>query len=291
MAMSMFETATTSFGNADIDWAANTIKLAMLSYLSTDGGLHAINAATNATPVVVTTTAPHGLAVGELISVSRVGGNLSANGLFRVGAASFAATTFSLTEAVSGIDVTGSGAYTSGGVVVSLGAAGEFYEDFNNCLVSTAVTLGGKASAQGAFDATDPTFPTASGPDVDALLLYQDTGNIATSRCIAFNDGIMTVIAAGTTPPGSTSLEVQALTGDIASGVTLAFTDGTTATTTSSAALGSTLLAVSSTAAQIATGVQSAAAIDGTNFPLVLDGSDVNVSVPLDFFFRFQAYL
>lgn len=281
-----FETALTSFGNASINWGSNTIKLAMLSYLSTDGGLHAINAATNATPIVVTTTAPHGLAVGELISIGNVAGNLSANGIWRVGAASFAASTISLEEVDSGIAVTGSGAYTSGGVVVSLGAAGEFYEDFNNCLVSTAVTLGGKTSSQGAFDATDPTFATASGPDVDALLLYQDTGNIATSRCIAWNDGQMIVTAAGTAGPGSTSLEVIALTADIASGVTLAFSDGSLATTDASASLGSTQLSVTSLAATVNTGAMASAPIDGANFPLVLDGSDVNVSVPLNYFFR-----
>lgn len=286
MPYSMFETSLTSFGNASINWASNTIKLAMLSYISTDGGLHAINGATNATPIVVTTTAAHGLAVNELISVSRIGGNLSANGIFRVDSGDFTSTTFTLADPVSGALVVGSGAYTSGGIVVSLGAAGEFYEDFNNCLVSTAVTLAGKTSSQGAFDATDPTFPTASGPDVDAMLLYQDTGNIATSRCIGFNDGQMIVTAAGTAAPGATNLYVQALAAPLASGVTLAFSDGSIAVTTDSSVIGETLLLVSALAATVNSGARASAPIEDSGFPLVLDGSDVNVSVILDYFFK-----
>lgn len=66
-----------------------------------------ITAASNATPIVIT-SATHGLANGDTVVVSGVGGNTAANGTFVV--ANQAANTFELTGSV------GNGAYTSGGI-------------------------------------------------------------------------------------------------------------------------------------------------------------------------------
>ncbi len=66
----------------------------------------AVTGATNASPVVITSTA-HGRKEGELVYVKGVLGNLGANGPYRVGAVT--ADTFSL------VGSTGSGTYTSGG--------------------------------------------------------------------------------------------------------------------------------------------------------------------------------
>jgi len=84
-----------------------------------------VSGATNATPIVITTTAAHGLQTGERVIVSGVVGNLAANGVF------FVAVTdvdkFALYELWSGgavaNPVAGSGAYTSGGSAQSLGWA------------------------------------------------------------------------------------------------------------------------------------------------------------------------
>ena len=65
-----------------------------------------ITGATNASPIVITSTA-HGLQTGNIVTITGVGGNTAANGTFtitRVGA-----DTFSLDGS------TGNGAYTSGG--------------------------------------------------------------------------------------------------------------------------------------------------------------------------------
>jgi hypothetical protein len=71
-----------------------------------------VSGTTNATPIVVTTSAPHGLATGDNVVISGVGGNTNANGTFLVTVLS--STTFSL-QAVSGGNVAGNAAYTSGG--------------------------------------------------------------------------------------------------------------------------------------------------------------------------------
>jgi hypothetical protein len=68
----------------------------------------AVTGATNASPIVVTTAA-HGLATGDVVTIASVGGNTAANGTFRVTVVS--STTFQLDG------TTGNAAYTSGGTV------------------------------------------------------------------------------------------------------------------------------------------------------------------------------
>ena len=65
-----------------------------------------ITGATNATPIVITSTA-HGLITGDRVTIVNVGGNTAANGTWTVTLVS--ANTFSLQTSV------GNGVYTSGG--------------------------------------------------------------------------------------------------------------------------------------------------------------------------------
>lgn len=73
-----------------------------------------VNAATNATPIVITTTADHLLVDGDVVTVASVGGTTAANGTFVVDVLS--STTFSLVGSV------GNGVYTSGGTVTPAGS-------------------------------------------------------------------------------------------------------------------------------------------------------------------------
>lgn len=68
-----------------------------------------ISTATNASPIVVTTTAAHGYVTGDEVVISGVGGNVAANGTWKVTVTS--STQLSLDGS------TGSGSYTSGGKV------------------------------------------------------------------------------------------------------------------------------------------------------------------------------
>lgn len=72
----------------------------------------AITNATNATPIVVTSTA-HGLSVDSVVFISGVLGNVAANGTFVVSAVADA-NTFTLRDSA------GSGSYTSGGYATKL---------------------------------------------------------------------------------------------------------------------------------------------------------------------------
>ena len=69
----------------------------------------AVTNATNATPIVITTTSAHGLSSGNYVSISGVQGNTNANGTWSITVLS--TTTFSLGGS------TGNAAYTSGGAV------------------------------------------------------------------------------------------------------------------------------------------------------------------------------
>lgn len=81
-----------------------------------------VSGATNATPIVVTTTAAHGLVTGELAQIVGVQGNVNANGVYYVGVIN--STQFGLYVTFTGgapaTPVAGSGAYTVGGAVVPL---------------------------------------------------------------------------------------------------------------------------------------------------------------------------
>jgi hypothetical protein len=66
-----------------------------------------VTGATNASPIVITTSVVHGLSSGNFVQVRDVGGNTAANGIF--GITVMDTTTFSLRL------TTGNGAYTSGG--------------------------------------------------------------------------------------------------------------------------------------------------------------------------------
>lgn len=72
-------------------------------------GTVAVLGATNATPIVITTGAAHGLSSYDFVSITGVGGNTAANGIWCVNV--LTTTTFELIGSV------GNAAYTSGGTV------------------------------------------------------------------------------------------------------------------------------------------------------------------------------
>lgn len=74
-----------------------------------------VNAATNASPIQITTSSTHGLETGHIVTISGVGGNTAANNTWTVTVIN--TTQFTLNGSI------GNGAYTSGGTVVAAAAA------------------------------------------------------------------------------------------------------------------------------------------------------------------------
>lgn len=68
-------------------------------------------------------------------------------------------------------------------------AADEFLSDIPaGARVATSANLASKTFANGVFDAADTTFPSASGDQSEAVVVYVDTGNAATSRLLVYID-------------------------------------------------------------------------------------------------------
>lgn len=97
-------TAQSTIDAADTD-ASRTRALGSLSNTATI----TLTNATNASPIVCTSSANHGLQTDDFVDIDAVLGNLNANGRYRINVSN--ATTFSL------VGSTGSAAYTSGGKV------------------------------------------------------------------------------------------------------------------------------------------------------------------------------
>lgn len=84
------------------------------------GSTDNINAATQANPCQLTTTAAHGLAVGDIISIASVGGMTQLNGnYYKVGTVPTTTTLTLQTIAGVNVDSTGYSAYTVGGVITA----------------------------------------------------------------------------------------------------------------------------------------------------------------------------
>lgn len=93
-----------------------------------------ISGATNATPIVLTTTAPHGRLSGDAMRVAGVLGNLAANDTWQIEVLS--STTFSLKDSV------GNGAYSGGGTAQYRGRVSGLVELLSRELVARLVARG-----------------------------------------------------------------------------------------------------------------------------------------------------
>lgn len=176
-----FSKALEAFIKADIDLEVDDIRI--MAAGSAAG--KSITGATNATPIVITSTS-HGFSNGDRVLISRVGGNTAANGLFVI--ANVAANTFELTDPVTGSNVAGSGAYTSGGNMLNMTTL-DFENDVTSAVVATTSALGSKTFTNGVFDHADPTFTAVSGSNIYWFIWKKHTGVTSTSNLICAVDG------------------------------------------------------------------------------------------------------
>jgi hypothetical protein len=277
MANTLYEKGREGFLDGSIDWDTNSFKAALLDLNTADVGVKAITGATNATPVVITATA-HGFTNGDLVLTGSVGGNLSANGIFKI--ANVAANTFELTDPITGSNVAGSAAYTSGGYAVNLGpsASGDNWDDFDACLVGAAVALASPTVTAGVADAADITFTGVTGASVEAVLIYKDTGTASTSRVVAIIDGRQIVTCAAQAAVSATSVVVERLVAGIPNGTVLTFSNGASATLSALANAGDRTITVSALAAIITAGSRADAPTTGSGLPVTPNGGNIAVA-------------
>lgn len=71
-------------------------------------------------------------------------------------------------------------------------ASHDFYNDVSSAVVGTPQTIGTKTYTAGTFDGDNVTFPAVSGATCEAIVIYIDTGNVATSPLVAYLDSGVT---------------------------------------------------------------------------------------------------
>lgn len=279
MADSLFEKGREGFLDGTLDWDTNTFKDILMDTGTADVGVKAITGATNATPIVITATA-HGFVNGDIVVVNDVGGNLAANGVWKI--ANQAANTFELTDPVTSTNAAGSAAFTSGGYAVCLGpsAAGDNVDDVDGTRVGTDQTLTGNTVVAGVADANDVTHTAVTGNSVEAVAIYKDTGTASTSRMVAFLDGKQIVTCAAQAAATSTSIAVERLVAAIPNGTVLTFSNGASATMSALANAGDRTISVTSTAAIITAGSRAVAPKTGAGLPVTPNGGNIIVSWP-----------
>lgn len=265
------------FLDGTLDWDTNTFKAALLDLDTTDVGIKAVTGATNATPIVITSTA-HGFANNDIVLIGKVGGNLAANGVWKI--TGVAANTFNLTDPVSGSNAVGSAAYTSGGYAVCLGpsTSGDNWDDFDGALVGTAQTLTTPTVTAGVADADDVTYSAVTGATVEAILIYKDTGTASTSRVAALIDGRHIVTCAAQAAASATSVAVERLTAGIPNGTVLTFSNGASATLSALANAGDRTVTVTALAAIITAGSRADAPATSSGLPVTPNGGSITVT-------------
>lgn len=115
---------------AELNSPSETVTACVCFGLVAGTAYFVITAATNATPIAITTSAPHGYATGQQVRITSVLGNTAANGVWTITVTG--STTFTLNGS------TGSGAYTAGGRVVAV----------DNSILSGSATVSGSKATQ-----------------------------------------------------------------------------------------------------------------------------------------------
>lgn len=174
-------------GTESVAWLTDTIKVMLLDLDVSEVAVKQIGSSTNATPVVVTSTA-HGFSNGDKVSITGHLVNTSANGLRKI--KNVTANTYELVDAVTGADVAGVGIGVATGRACNLRSVGKYLADWDGCKVSgtTDQVLGSKTSSWGALFAAATTWLTVAIGTWEAALIYKDTGSPATSVVIGLVD-------------------------------------------------------------------------------------------------------
>lgn len=283
MAARLFDHGRDGFNTKLLSWTGDTQKALLLDMTTVGTWVKSLTGGvTNANPAVYT-SAGHGNSNGDLLVMTGILGNLSAN---QTGLVTNSTTnTFQLTT-LEGQPVAGSGAYVSGGYFVNLTQA-TFVSDILGARVGTDPTISGTTSSKGVSNATSPiTWLTVpAGNPAQAVVLYDASGGSdGTNRLIGWQDGKIRVITVGDSPLGSTTIKVQPLRAQLWDGVTgiaptLWFSNGFSATLSAAANQGVDSLSVVATGHDIPD-LQTAEGTDfGGGLPVTPSGGNIAFNI------------
>lgn len=274
MVNALFEKGREGFLDGTLDWDTQAFSAALLDLNTADVGVKQIVSSTNATPIVITSTA-HGFANGDLVFIDGHATNTAANGFWKI--ANQAANTFELTNPVSGANAVGNGVGGATGYCVNYGpsTSGDNWDDFDGALVGAKVALGSPTVTAGVADAADTTFTAVSGATVEAVAIFRDTGTASTSRMVCLITGKHIVTADAALAAGTT-LVVEPVSAAIPNGTVLAFSSGQSATVNAVVNAGDRAITVLSTT--ISSGARALAPATGSGLPVTPNGGNIIVA-------------
>jgi len=278
--IALFEKGREGFLDGTLDWDTQTFSAALLDLNTTDTGVKAITSSTNATPIVITSTA-HGFSNGDLVFIDGHATNTAANGFWKI--ANVAANTFELTNPILGTNAVGNGVGGATGYAVCYGpsASGDNWDDFDGCLVGGApgkVNLASPTVTAGVADAADSTFTSITGASVEAIAILRDTGTPSTSRMVGLVTGKFIVTCAVQANTSATTITVDALPYAIPTATVLVFSNGASATMSALANAGDRSITVSALAANITAGSRALAPVTASGLPVTPNGGNIVVT-------------
>jgi hypothetical protein len=109
--------------------------------------------------------------------------------------------------------------------------AHEFYSSVSSAVIGTPQTLNNKTYTNGTFDGDDVTYTAVLGNTVEAIVIYIDTGNAATSRLVAYIDGTVDVEIAADASISAVAIVTEDLPNTVADNATLTKVSGSGPTT------------------------------------------------------------
>lgn len=163
-----------AIADGDVKWISGKIRAIAidLNDCGASAGGWVVTAVTNTTNPTITTSAAHGLSVGDKVAIMKVLGSTGVNGVFTVATVPNS-TSFTITLGSA------PGAYTSGGFIANLSK--QFLSDFapSGARVSTSAELTNKTRTNGVLygDSGESAgvirFAAATGDPVEAVILVQ----------------------------------------------------------------------------------------------------------------------
>lgn len=155
---------------------------AMVTGASADVRL--INACTNASPAVATTSANHGFSVNQRVTVAGATGLTAINGRWAINTTP-AANTLTFKDIISGAAVNGNGTFGGTCYVINLDTL-QFLSGItgvSGALISTSGNLGSKTFTLGVFSFAVITFTAVtSGKTSQAVMIYDSTPSTDATR-------------------------------------------------------------------------------------------------------------
>lgn len=257
------------------DWGSLNGRAMLIDLSVSDTHVKAITGVSTATPAVVTVGSTAGWQNGDLVALYDVGGTQNVNQTFRIKNV-INGTTFSLQTLEDGLDVVGTGSYTSGGTVINLTQIG-YMEDMSAGRVGTDATVSNKAEIRGTLSCDPISFAAFSG-SFDAMVIYELDNNDSDSVPLIWIDGRLKVTLAAAASTSDTTLAVQRLSAPLPSGTVLRFSNGVAATLSAAANAGARTLAVTAIAGGIAAGHEAEAYKTNPGFPGSSSGSSFSLT-------------